>query len=691
MAKAHPFLEHPLTTRWSELTPEHVEPDLSLALERGEAQIGAIKALANGRETFANTFLALEEASENVSSAWTKVSLLESVNDSPQLREAHRKMLPRVTAFFSSIPLDQELYRKLRNFAASEAHAGLNAVEKRFVSETLQDFLDEGADKDDATRERLKEIDSLLADKTKTFSENVLDSTNAYELIIEDRTELAGLPDSLIEAARMDALKKGHGSDASPKFRFTLQAPSFVPAMRFLDSGDIRRKLYEAYARVGHCEGHENEPLIREILSLRNEKARLLGKEPFPDWVLSRRMAKTGINALAFVEDLHNKTKAAFDQENEELMAFKAESTGQEPTALHPWEFAYWSEKLRLSRYEFDEEQVRPYFPLPSVMSGMFSLVEHLFGISVRELSEADTWDPEVRFYEVRDSATKQHLGSFYTDWFPRENKRSGAWMSPVHTGRPQEDGQLSPHVGMIAGNMSPQVGDKPALLTHDEVETVFHEFGHLLHHVLSDVRIRSLGGTNVAWDFVELPSQIMENWCWERESLDHFARHYETGEPIPEELFQKMRRARTFNAGRFQMRQLFFGKMDLALHLRFDPQGKEDLDAFIEKETEGYVPPMSIPALSNIRAFSHLFSDPTGYAAGYYSYKWAEVLDADAFTRFANEGILNKETGKAFRSSILSKGNSEAPEILFRNFMHRDPDPEALMLRLGLAPRRSA
>jgi oligopeptidase A len=693
MQTKNPFLDPSLNIRWSALTADHVEPDMQVALEQGAKGLQAIESVPDGKETFETTFLALEDATESVSSPWGKVGLLDSVNDHPELRKAHRAMLPKVSAFFSAIPLNQNLYRKLKNFRKSDAFAKLDAVETRFVEETLKDFEDAGANLDDATRQRLQEIESILAEKTKEFSEHVLDSTNAYEKIVDSADLLSGLPASLVEAARQDALRKGHGTEESPKYRFTLHAPSFMPAMRFLDSDELRKELYEAFTRVAHYGEYENEPLIREIIKLRNEKARLLGKEVFPDWVLSRRMARTGARALEFVDDLFQKTKPAFDRENEELMNFKAERTGSSPAPLNPWEGAYWSEKLRREKFDFDEEELRPYFPLPSVMSGMFTLVERLFGIRVAEQTDPkpETWHPDVRCYAISDAATGRELGFFYADWFPRESKRSGAWMSGLHTGKPQSDGALSPHLGLIAGNMTPQLGDKPSLLTHREVETVFHEFGHLLHHVLSEVKIRSLAGTNVAWDFVELPSQIMENWCWERQSLDMFARHHETGNPIPEDLFNKLIKARNFGAARSQMRQLFFGKMDLALHLKFDPEADGDLDAFIESETEGYLPPVAIKVPSNIRSFEHLFAHSTGYASGYYSYKWAEVLDADAFTRFSKDGILNPDTGLAFRKAILAKGNSEQPEILFRDFMGRDPDPMALLVRLGLKQTQSA
>lgn len=686
MTTKNPFLADDFAINWSALTSDHVVTDMEIALERGQSALNEILDLKTGEETFANTFMALEEATLIVSNPWGKVDHLTAVNDHPELRKAHLEILPKVTDFFSAIPLNQELYKKLQRFASKPEATALEAVEKRFLSETLQDFEDAGANLDDATRGRLMEIEAKLAKITKTFSDNVLDSTNAYQLIVETADELKGLPESFVEAARQDALAKDIGTEDAPKYRLTLQMPSFVPAMRFIDSDSIRRELYEAFIRVGHEGKFENGDLIKEILQLRKEKAVLLGKDIFPDWALSRRMAGTGKRALAFVEDLQRKTKAAFERENQELIDFKASKTNQDPIPLDQWENAYWSEKLQKERFDFDEELLRPYFPMESVMSGMFKLVEKVFGISVTEDADPkpDTWHPEVLRYSVRDSQTGRHMGSFYTDWYPRESKRGGAWMSDMITGKP-DNGSLTPHLGQIAGNLTPPVGDKPALLNHRDVETVFHEFGHLIHHLLSEVKIRSLAGTNVAWDFVELPSQIMENWCWERESLDLFARHYETNEPIPEDLFKKMKRSRTFGAARMQMRQLQLGKMDLALHMFFDASGAEDMDAFIKSSLEGYLAPTNVEFPSIVRSFSHLFSSSTGYAAGYYSYKWAEVLDADAFTRFTKEGIMNPSTGMAFRKCILSKGNEEEPNILFHAFMGREPDPDALLERLGL------
>ncbi|NBD38136.1 MAG: M3 family peptidase, partial [Verrucomicrobia bacterium] len=436
----------------------------------------------------------------------------------------------------------------------------------------------------------------------------------------------------------------------------------------------------------GSHEPHDNEPLTREILSLRAEKAALLDRTNFPALVLSRRMAGDPKTALAFVDDLHERTKEAFDREMEEVLDCKARHGGNREE-FFPWEIAYWTERLRREKFAFDEEELRPYFALPRVMEGLFHLSGKVFGVQVQKVEDAPAaWHPDVDTWCLRDARDDRVLGYFYTDWYPREDKRGGAWMNPLLSGQRLQGGTLSPHIGVIAGNLTPPVGNKPALLTHREVETLFHEFGHLLHHLLSEVSIPGLGGTNVAWDFVELPSQIMENWCWERESLDLFARHHETGDAIPGELFRKLIASRQFGAAQFQMRQLSFAKLDLELHLLGERGSSIDFDAFAEKLLADYRPPVTVLPKNNLRSFSHLFAGETGYASGYYSYKWAEVLDADAFTRFKTEGLLNAETGRAFREAVLARGNSAPPEDLFRAFMGRDPRPQALLARLGLS-----
>ncbi|MDQ8202465.1 M3 family metallopeptidase [Pelagicoccus sp. SDUM812003] len=685
-ADSHPFHDSSKLVDWSTLTPDRIQSDIEAAIAEAQSEIDAICEVAPEDATFENTFLALEKAGETLSRAWGRVDHLTSVKDSEALREAHRGMLPKVTEHWSRIPLNPKLWAALKSFAEKPAAKKLKGLQKRYFEETVADFVQAGADLPEDKKKRLQALNSELAEITKNYSENVLDSTNAYELLIDDESRLAGLPDSAKAAARQSAKSKGHGSDEKPVWRFTLQVPSYLPVLKYADDASLRKEIYEEAAQVGLKDKWDNTQLIREILTLRQEKAQLLGKANFADQVLQRRMARSGQQALDFVQDLHAKTKPVFDVEIAELEAFVAERTGQPVQKLEPWDVSYWSEKLRLAKYDFDEEALRPYFSIDGVLDGMFRIAERIFGLRIqRHDGSENSWHPDVKLYDLYDEGGEL-LGYFYADWHPREEKRGGAWMNYLDTGEPQADGSRSPHVGLITGNLSEPVDGKPALLLHYEVETIFHEFGHLLHHLLGRIDIKSLNGVNVAWDFVELPSQIMENWCWNRESLDQFARHYETGEPIPEELFQKMVAARNFQSAAAMMRQLSLGKMDLEMHLNPERYLKGDLDASIRETLKGYQAELKTTPRSIVRRFGHLFSSPVGYAAGYYSYKWAEVLDADAFTRFETEGVFNEKTGRAFRECILSKGNSEDPMALFKAFMGREPDSEALLVRSGLA-----
>ncbi len=492
--------------------------------------------------------------------------------------------------------------------------------------------------------------------------------------MIGEEEKLAGLPESARSAARESAKAKGKEG-----WRFTLQAPSYVPVLTYLDDRSIRQQLWEASNRRSTPGDFDNRELLREILKLRRDKAELLGYRDFADLVLEERMAHTGGEAQAFLEDLNRKTEPYFKLENESL-AEMGRKLGY--ADMKPWDVSYVAEKQRLALYDFDEEELRPYFELNRVVSGMFDIFSRILGIRVVAEPDVPGWDPAVNYYRVEDASSGEFLGGFYTDWFPRENKRGGAWMDSLITGDPA-DGQ--PHLGLICGNLTPPVGDIPSLLTHREVETIFHEFGHLLHHTLSRVPVRSLAGTNVPWDFVELPSQIMENWVMERDALNLFARHYVTGEPIPEELFEKMRRARTFRSANGQMRQLGFGLVDLMLHREYHPERDGDVLSYARGILQRFTP-VELPAdYGMIASFTHLFSSPVAYGAGYYSYKWAEVLDADAFARFRREGIFNSETGREYRRNILELGDSDDPANLYRKFMGRDPDANALLERLGL------
>ena len=669
--QTNPLLDVEFRIPFDRIRAEHIEPAVQELLRQSRENIDRIVEDREPR-TFISTMMAYDSATEGLEYAMGIVKHLESVATTPELRAAYNKVQPDVSAFYSSLPLNEGLWRAIQAYAGTDEAKGLTGTRKRFLTKTVDFFRRHGAELDMEGKARLSAIDVELSKITTRFSENVLDSTNLFELILTDEASLAGLPESARDAARESARSKG-----SDGWRFTLQAPSYLALMTYLDNGEIRERMWRAYSNRAVDTEHDNRPLIGEILRLRREKANLLGFPDFADLVLDDRMAHRGERAQQFLADLKSKTERRFEEENRELVEFSGKSK------LEPWDVGYYSEKQRAALYDFDEEELRPYFPLESVVKGMFDIVRRLYGISVVERPGAPAWDPEVKYYEIHDESGEM-LGAFYADWFPRENKRGGAWMDAFITGV-DSGNRFTPHAGLICGNVTPPVAGRPALLTHREVETIFHEFGHLLHHSLSRVEVRSLAGANVAWDFVELPSQIMENWCWEREALDLFARHYKTGETIPEDLFQKMRRARRFRAANAQMRQLGFGYIDLALHREYSPERDGDVMEYARKVGQQFSPAKLPREYNMIAGFTHLFASPVGYGAGYYSYKWAEVLDADAFTRFRDEGIFSRDTGLQFRRKILAKGDSEDPAELYRSFMGRDPDPNALLERSGL------
>jgi oligopeptidase A len=675
---ANPLLEIRFQIPFDQIKAEHIEPAVKQLLEESRENQRALAA-STGPRTYANTLVPLEDMTEKLNYAMQVAGHLESVTTYPELRAAYNAVQAEVSEYYTGIMLDPGLWRVVQEFAATPEAAQLTGTKKRLLAKTIDAFRRQGAELDPAGKARLSEIDVELTKLTTKFSENVLDSTNAFEFVITDEAKLAGLPPTAIEAARESAKAKNVEG-----WRFTLQAPSYTPLMTYLDDQFIRQKFYHEYVTRATAGEHDNRALLSRILELRHEKAKLLGFRDFADLVLDDRMAHTGANALQFLAQLKVKTEKRFHEENTELNEFRRSLEGPSAPRIEPWDIAYYSEKQRAALYDFDEEALRPYFPLERVVDGMFEVVRRLYGIKVVEQKGVPVWDPQVKYYSILDSDDSP-LGSFYADWYPRENKRGGAWMDAFLTGHLTPHG-FEPHLGLMCGNLTPPVEDKPALLTHREVETIFHEFGHLLHHCLSRVEVRSLAGTNVPWDFVELPSQIMENWCWERESLDLFARHYETGERLPEDLFQKMKRAKTFRGGNGQMRQLGLGYIDLDLHIHYNPARDGDVFEYARRIQQQYSPAPLPSDYAMIAGFTHLFSSPVGYGAGYYSYKWAEVLDADAFTRFRKEGIFSRETGMAFRNDILSKGDSEDPAQLYRNFMGRDPDVNALLERNGLA-----
>ena len=671
----NPLVDLSFDIPFDAIRAEHVHPAIDTLLERARKAVDAIAAQTE-EPTYASTLDALEAATEPLERAMAVVGHLESVASTPELREAYNAVVPEVSAFFASLPLHEGLWKVLNHLASSEEARRLSPTRKRFLQKTLDDFRRHGAELSPEGKERLRAITRELAELTSRFAQNVLDATAAFELVIDDERKLAGLPPSAVEAARESARQKGIEG-----WRFTLHAPSYVPLMTYLDDAAIREQVWRAYDTRASYGSFDNRPLVRRILELRREKANLLGFEDFSDLVLADRMARNGERASDFVRRLRERTEPHFRRENEELERFRA-SQGQ-TGPLQPWDVAYWAEKQRRALFDFDEEELRPYFPLDRVIEGMFEIARRLYGVRIVERKGLPVWHSDVRTFEILD-ADGTLLCRFYADLFPRDEKRGGAWMNGLVTGVVRE-GKRAPHLGLICANFTPPTASRPSLLTHREVETLFHEFGHLLHHAFSEVEVRSLGGTNVAWDFVELPSQIMENWCWEREALDLFARHYQTGAPIPDELFERLRRSRTYRAANAMMRQLGFARVDLDLHREWTPE-KGDVFEFARRILQEHSPAPLPPESAMIASFNHLFSDEVGYAAGYYSYKWAEVLDADAFDRFQQEGIFNPEVGRAFRREILARGDTLPPEELFRAFRGRDPSLDPLFQRAGLA-----
>ena len=667
----NPILDKSYQIPFSQIKPEHVEPGIREALKVAEERLELIST-STEPVSYANTIQALDDLSLDLGHPIGLAYHLMTVKNSPEIREGFEAVQPDFTAFSARLPLNEKLWLRIKAFSETEEAKQLTGIYKRHLEKTIEDFIHAGADLPADKKQRAEEINVELSGLYTTFSNNVLDSTNAFEHIITDVNDLAGLPDSAIAQAKSDAEAKGKDG-----YRFTLQIPSFLPVVKYSDNRELRKTLHQAYANRASSGDQNNKDNITTILQLRRELAELHGYTNFADYRLKTSMVKDGTTAYDFVKDLAVRTKDYFAND---ITAIEEHAKELGIETLEAWDISYVSEKLRSEKFAFDDEALRPYFPLNNVLEGMFSLATTLFGIKISKQENTEVWHESVEYFDIHDE-DGTYLGSFYTDLFPREEKRGGAWMNHFYTGGPQTDGSFKPHLGLNCANFSPPQNDNPALLTHDEVETTFHEFGHLLHHMLAKVAIPARSGVNVPWDFVELPSQIMENWCWEPQALKSFAKHYQTGESIPDELIEKMQAARTFMGANAQMRQLSFGTVDLALHIDFDPNSNEDAIEYGQNLMEAFTMKPHFAHTNFLNGFSHVFAG-NGYAAGYYSYKWSEVLDADAFSRFQKEGVFNPEVGRDFVKCILSQGDSKDAEELYRDFMGRDPDPEALLRR---------
>ncbi|MGL5198812.1 MAG: oligopeptidase A, partial [Aeromonas veronii] len=624
----------------------------------------------------------LEEVNDRLSRIWSPVSHLNSVLNSEALREAHDACLPLLSEFQTYVGQHEGLYQAYLALSQSDDFPLLSGAQRKEIQNTLRDFRLSGIGLPAEAQQRYGEIQARLSELASRFSNNVLDATQGWHKLVADEAELAGLPDSVRAAARQMAELKGKEG-----WLFTLDIPSYLPVMMYADNRELRAEMYEAFTTRASDQGPnagkwDNSAIMSELLTLRRELAQLLGFANYAELSLATKMADKTEQVVSFLTDLAAKSLPQGKAELEEIRTFAAEQHGQ--SELAAWDLAYYAEKLKQHKFSISDEQLRPYFPASKVVKGLFEVVKRVFGMKVRERLGIDTWHPDVRFYDIFD-ADDELRGSFYLDLYAREHKQGGAWMDVCLGRRYRQDGSLQKPVAYLTCNFNGPVDGKPALFTHNEVVTLFHEFGHGIHHMLTRIDVAGVAGINgVAWDAVELPSQFLENWCWESEALAFISGHYETGEPLPADLLEKMLTARNFQAAMQMLRQLEFALFDFRLHQEFDPANSAQLPALLD-EVRSQVAVMTPPAFNRFQhSFSHIFAG--GYAAGYYSYKWAEVLSADAFSRFEEEGIFNPATGQSFLKNILEKGGSKEPMELFRAFRGREPKVDALLRHSGIA-----
>lgn len=692
MEDYHPFLAKNDTIQWQTLKPQYIIQDVTLALEKAQHDIDVIAALPLDQLTFENTILALQYAGEDLDRAWSAVSHLDATCNSDALREAQNVMLPRISEFHSNILLNDDLWLRIKTFADSPEAKSLTGIDQRLLKDTVDGFVDSGANLPREKRENLKVISVEKTQLSQKFCENVLDSRNAWEKYVDDVTLLDGLPEVTLGVLYEDA--KQHGKEGS--YRISLNENCSAKCMQYLENEPLREEIFRGLLTIGTAEPYNNAQIVRRLLELRDESAHILGYNSAADGILKRRMAKNGETAMQFIQKLHDRTLPFFQKDIQELEAFRADFYHTAVSHLKPWETGFICEKHRKALYDFDEEALRPYFRLENVVAGLFEVAHQLYGITFSEqptfFSEDEhaqtpegsisVWHKDVKYFKVFEE-DGSYLGGIYFDFYPRASKQMGAWMEGLIHGRINPDGQWQYPVATVCANLTPSTDKCPSLLTHREVETLFHEFGHTLHHLFGKIKYESLNGSNVAWDFVELPSQIMENFTWDRTCLDTFARHYQTGECIPEELFKKMIAAKNHLSASGMMGQLCYAKLDMELHQNYKHYAHQNIEDALEEVLASYRFPLTEKVPTIIYRFKHIFGG--GYAAGYYSYKWAEVLDADAFNRFKEHGVLSREVGQSFRDTILSQGDSEDPDILYRHFMGRDPDIEPLFIRDGL------
>ncbi|WP_122036480.1 oligopeptidase A [Aliivibrio sp. EL58] len=671
------FTDLPL---FSQIKPEHIQPAVEQAIADCRAKVEEVLE-SDAAPSWESIIIPLAETDDRLSRIWSPVSHLNSVQNSEALREAYEACLPALSEYGTWVGQHKGLYEAYKSIKESETFATLSQAQQKTMVDELRDFELSGIGLPADQQKRYGDISKRTSELSSNFSNNVLDATMGWSKHITDEAELSGLPESAMAAAKAAAEAKELDG-----WLLTLEMPSYIPIMTYADNKPLRREIYEAFVTRASDRGPnagkwDNTDLISEELQLRHEVSRLLGFASYSEKSLATKMAESPTQVLGFLNDLAAKAKPQGEREVEELKAFVKEEFDIDELDL--WDVTYYSEKLKQKLYQISDEELRPYFPESKAVSGLFEVLNRLFGMTVVEREGVDVWHESVRFFDIFDS-TNTLRGSFYLDLYAREHKRGGAWMDECRVRRITENGELQTPVAYLTCNFNKPVGGKPALFTHDEVVTLFHEFGHGIHHMLTQIDVASVSGINgVPWDAVELPSQFLENWCYEEEALAFISGHYETGEPLPKEMLDKMLAAKNFQSAMFILRQLEFGMFDFTLHTNYDPDlGAKVLETLAEVKAKVAVLP-SVEWNRFSHSFGHIFAG--GYGAGYYSYLWAEVLSADAFSRFEEEGIFNTETGQSFLNNILEMGGSEEPMELFKRFRGREPQVDAMLRHAGI------
>ncbi|MBZ6395777.1 MULTISPECIES: oligopeptidase A [Pantoea] len=665
---------------FSAIQPEHVVPAVTEVLNDCRAMVE--KVVAQGAPySWDNLVQPLAESDDRLSRIFSPVSHLNSVKNSPELREAYEQTLPLLSEYSTWVGQHEGLYQAYRNLKEGDQYAALDLAQKKAVDNALRDFELSGIGLAKDKQQRYGEIAARLSELGSAYSNNVLDATMGWSKLITDENDLAGMPESAMAAAKAQAEAKGQEG-----WLLTLDIPSYLPVMTYCDNAALREEMYRAYATRASDQGPnagkwDNGPIMAEELALRHELAQLLGFDSYADKSLATKMAQSPSQVIDFLNDLAERARPQGEKELEQLRAFAQKEHGV--TELNPWDLTYYGEKQKQHLYTISDEQLRPYFPESRAVAGLFEVVKRIYGITAKQRTDVEVYHPDVKFFDLFDE-TGELRGSFYLDLYAREHKRGGAWMDDCVGQMRKADGSLQKPVAYLTCNFNRPVQGKPALFTHDEVITLFHEFGHGLHHMLTRIEVPGVSGiSGVPWDAVELPSQFMENWCWEPDALAFISGHYETGEPLPKALLDKMLAAKNYQAALFILRQLEFGLFDFRLHTEFDPaKGARILETLREVKSRVAVVPS--PEWGRFpHAFSHIFAG--GYAAGYYSYLWADVLAADAYSRFEEEGIFNRETGQSFLDNILTRGGSEEPMELFKRFRGREPQLDAMLEHYGI------